>query len=64
VVITEDAVYGLGSSQKYVQLALELAIDGAMVMHYAKAFGGVQFMTDRARALSKTGKLNPIARNK
>lgn len=50
VVITDDAVYGLGSSQKYAQLALELAIDGAMVMHYAKAFGGIQFMTDRARA--------------
>lgn len=50
VVITDDAVYGLGTSQKSAQLALELAIDGAMVMHYARAFGGVQFMTDRARA--------------
>ncbi|MEN6309029.1 MAG: class II aldolase/adducin family protein [Anaerohalosphaeraceae bacterium] len=50
VVITDDAVYGLGTSQKSAQLALELAIDGAMIMHYAKAFGGIQFMTDRARA--------------
>jgi hypothetical protein len=31
-------------------LALELAIDGAMIMHYARAFGGIQFMSDRARA--------------
>jgi rhamnose utilization protein RhaD (predicted bifunctional aldolase and dehydrogenase) len=50
VVIDNDAVYGLGSSQKSAQLALELAIDGAMVMQYARAFGGVQLMTDRARA--------------
>jgi rhamnose utilization protein RhaD (predicted bifunctional aldolase and dehydrogenase) len=50
VVITNDAVYGLGSSQKSAQLALELAIDGAMVMYYANAFGGIQFMADRARA--------------
>ncbi len=50
VVITDDAVYGLGSSPKSAQLALELAIDGAMIMHYAKAFGGIQFMSDRARA--------------
>jgi rhamnose utilization protein RhaD (predicted bifunctional aldolase and dehydrogenase) len=50
VVITDDAVYGLGSSPKSAQLALELAIDGAVVMHYAKAFGGIQLMTDQARA--------------
>lgn len=50
VVITDDAVYGLGTSQKSAQLALELAIDGAMIVHYARAFGGIQFMSDRARA--------------
>jgi len=50
VVITKDAVYGLGSSPKSAQLALELAIDGAQVIHYANAFGGIQFMTDEARA--------------
>lgn len=49
VVIDDDAVYGLGSSPRSAELALELAIDGAMVVHYARAFGGVQFMTDQAR---------------
>jgi rhamnose utilization protein RhaD (predicted bifunctional aldolase and dehydrogenase) len=49
VVITDDAVYGLGASEKSARLALELAIDGAVVMHYARVFGGIQLMTDRAR---------------
>jgi rhamnose utilization protein RhaD (predicted bifunctional aldolase and dehydrogenase) len=34
---------------KQASLALELAKDGALVCQLAKAFGGIQFMTDRAR---------------
>ncbi|SVB75886.1 uncharacterized protein METZ01_LOCUS228740, partial [marine metagenome] len=31
------------------ELALELAQDGAQVMQLAGAFGGIDYMTDRAR---------------
>ena len=30
-------------------VALELALDGAQVMQLAAAFGGIDYMTDRAR---------------
>lgn len=49
VVVTEEAVYGLGATARSAQLALELAVDGAMILHYADAFGGIQYMSDRAR---------------
>ena len=42
-------VFGVGPSQKKAELALELAQDGALVAQLTAAFGGVQFMTDRAR---------------
>ena len=49
VVAQPDGVFGVGPTPKVAGLALELALDGALVAHLAAAFGGIQFMTDRAR---------------
>lgn len=49
VVVTGDGVYGIGTSQKNADLALELAQDGALVIQLTEAFGGVEYMTDAAR---------------
>jgi len=49
VVCTDRAVLAIGPSAKRAELALELARDGALVMQLAAAFGGVTFMSDRAR---------------
>jgi rhamnose utilization protein RhaD (predicted bifunctional aldolase and dehydrogenase) len=49
VVVAGDRVYGIGTSQKNADLALELAQDGALVVQLAEAFGGIEFMTDAAR---------------
>jgi len=49
VVVAGGRVYGIGSSQKNADLALELAQDGALVMRLADAFGGVNYMTDPQR---------------
>lgn len=42
-------VFGLGATQKKAELALELVTDAALVMQLAAAFGGIDYMTDRAR---------------
>jgi len=44
-----NAVFGLGETEKKASLALELAQDGALVKKLAQAFGGIEYMTDRAR---------------
>lgn len=44
VVETPNAVYGLGPSRKVADLALEMAWDGALIAHYAHAFGGVKYL--------------------
>jgi len=49
VIVTADAVFGAGASQKVADLALILAQDGALVQQLAAAFGGLEFMTDDAR---------------
>lgn len=49
VIVAGDHVYGIGNSQKNAELALELAQDGALVMQLAKAFGGINYMTDAQR---------------
>ncbi len=49
VVVAGDRVYGIGTSQKNADLALELAQDGALVMQLADAFGGVNYMSDAHR---------------
>ena len=42
-------VFGVGPVQKKAELALELATDAALVIQLAAAFGGIDYMTDRAR---------------
>ncbi len=49
IVSTPLGVFGVGPTQKKAELALELAQDGALVAHLAATFGGIQYMTDRAR---------------
>ena len=49
VVETKEGVFGLGSTERTARLALELARDGALVTQLAAAFGGIKFMSDRAR---------------
>ncbi len=49
VVVTDSAVLGVGASDKVARLALELARDGAGVKRLARAFGGLQVLSDRSR---------------
>jgi len=49
VVGCDSGVFGLGGSEKVAQLALTFALDGALVRQLAGAFGGVNYMDDRAR---------------
>jgi len=49
VVIGANRVFGIGTTRNNAELALELAQDGAQVMQLAEAFGGIDYMTDRAR---------------
>jgi rhamnose utilization protein RhaD (predicted bifunctional aldolase and dehydrogenase) len=49
VVVTDNAVLGVGANEKTASLALELALDGALVRQLARAFGGIQYLSDRAR---------------
>jgi len=46
---TEQAVVALGSSELRANLALEMALDGALVTQLAAAFGGIEYLTERAR---------------
>ncbi len=49
VVVTDGRIYGIGTSQKNADLALELAQDGALLIQLAGAFGGINYMTDAQR---------------
>lgn len=49
VVGCDKGVFGLGGSEKVARLALTFALDGALVKQLTAAFGGVQYMDDRAR---------------
>ncbi len=49
VVVAAGRVFGIGTSQKNANLALELAQDGAQVVQLAEAFGGIDYMSDPAR---------------
>lgn len=44
VVATPEAVLGFGASARTASLALQLAWDGAMVVRYAEAFGGINYL--------------------
>jgi len=50
VVVTENAVLGVGASQKSADLALELALDGARVKQLTRAFAGVRYLGDVSRS--------------
>ena len=49
VVVLDHAVLGVGTSEKVARLALALAMDGAVVKRLARAFGGIQYLSDAAR---------------
>ena len=49
VVVAANRVFGIGATRNNAELALELAQDGTQVMQLAEAFGGIDYMTDRAR---------------
>lgn len=49
VVVTPNAAYGIGRTEKDARLALDLARDGAVVQQLTRAFGGVHFMDESAR---------------
>jgi rhamnose utilization protein RhaD (predicted bifunctional aldolase and dehydrogenase) len=48
VIATSAGVYGAGPTHNSARLALELAADGAMVMIYAAAFGGIHYLPKTA----------------
>jgi len=49
VFVTEEGVFTAAQSQKKADLALEMAMDGALIRQLAVAFGGVQYVDDAAR---------------
>ncbi|MCX6996432.1 MAG: class II aldolase/adducin family protein [Kiritimatiellaeota bacterium] len=49
VYMTAAGVFTIGASRKKADYALDLALDGALVLQLAEAFGGIQYMTERAR---------------
>jgi rhamnose utilization protein RhaD (predicted bifunctional aldolase and dehydrogenase) len=49
VVVAANRVFGIGATRNNAELALELAQDGAQIMQLAESFGGLEYMTDRAR---------------
>lgn len=49
ILVWDGVVCGVGPTDKRAALALQLAQNGALVLHLAAAFGGIEYMTDRAR---------------
>lgn len=49
IAVTEGRVYGLGVTRKNADLALQFALDAALVARLAGVFGGVAWMSDAAR---------------
>jgi rhamnose utilization protein RhaD (predicted bifunctional aldolase and dehydrogenase) len=49
VVVMDNAILGVGTSEKAARLAMTLAMDGAVVKRLARAFGGLQYLSDAAR---------------
>lgn len=63
VIIFDDAVFGVSASPKAAHLALELAQDGALIRQLAAAFGGVDYMTDRAREFIENWEVESYRKN-
>jgi rhamnose utilization protein RhaD (predicted bifunctional aldolase and dehydrogenase) len=49
VIVYGGRVYGIGHTQCNADLALELILDGALVMQLTDAFGGIHYMSDAHR---------------
>jgi rhamnose utilization protein RhaD (predicted bifunctional aldolase and dehydrogenase) len=49
IIAFNNVVFGVAANKKGAMLALELAQDGSLVKKLAQAFGGIDYMTDRAR---------------
>jgi len=49
IVVFDDAVAGLGESLEAAGLALEVALDAALVVRLAGVYGGISYMDERAR---------------
>ena len=49
LVVFDEMVFGVAATDKKASLALEFALDGALVKQLAQAFGGINYMTDQAR---------------
>lgn len=54
VIVYDDMILGLGATENKAKLAIEFAQDSAQVQQLAKAFGGLELMTDRARDFIET----------
>jgi rhamnose utilization protein RhaD (predicted bifunctional aldolase and dehydrogenase) len=49
IICFNGMVFGLGENERKAELALEMSQDGAFVTQLAEAFGGICYLTDRAR---------------
>lgn len=48
VIACAGGVFGFGHNPKSAELAVELAWDGATIVNYAQAFGGMRYLDDRS----------------
>ncbi|MFW5894212.1 MAG: class II aldolase/adducin family protein [Verrucomicrobiota bacterium] len=63
VVVTPNAAYGVGTSEKNARLALALAKDAALVQQLASAFGGMRLMSDEARLFIENWEVESYRQN-
>jgi hypothetical protein len=49
VVVTEDAVLGVGATEKSARLALELTVGRRAIKRLSRAFGGIRYLSDVSR---------------
>lgn len=49
IIIFNDMVFGIANTEKKATLVLETAQDAALVKQLAESFGGLEYMTERAR---------------
>jgi hypothetical protein len=53
VVVAGDRVYGLGNTERKAKSALDAAMESALIMQLADAFGGIRFLTDLSHHLNQ-----------
>ena len=49
IIAYNQIVLAIGATETRASLAMDMARDGAIIQQYAHAFGGVEYMTDKAR---------------